>query len=283
MIMKRVAYFVLAVSVLLSPGDVIGQSLKYVIRKTVVEPTKTANDVAMDKAEEKGEEEAEKAITNAIMEGFGISENVVYERDYKFESWFQMQVTEYKKNGKVDDQVLYDNYVSKETQNYGMEFSDDDSRSTIVFDSERLEMIILADNDGEKTGFATTIDSAMVEEAVEEESDYTGFKPLKTGNTKKILGYTCDEYLVDDEDTEVHMWISEKLGKEINKDMLTNSNTFGAAFQHSRAVKGMILEYNLIDKDDGERTEMLVTDLDLNRNHSISTGDYTIITMNIPD
>jgi len=79
------------------------------------------------------------------------------------------------------------------------------------------------------------------------------------------------------------MWISEKLGKEISKEMLSNPNAFGTAFQYSRVVDGMILEYDLIDTGSGEKTELLVTDLDLNRAYSISTGGYHIITMNLQE
>jgi hypothetical protein len=164
-----------------------------------------------------------------------------------------------------------------------MEFNEDDTRSTILYDPERLAMIILTDNDGEKTGFAMRIDPENVEEDEGEEVDYSGLEPYKTGNTKKILGYTCDEFLVEDEDSEVHMWISEKLGDEISKEMLNNPNAFGAAFYYSRGVNGMVLEYDVMNKDSREKTELLVTELDLNHNHSISTKGYNIISMGLKE
>ncbi|MFH0759593.1 MAG: DUF4412 domain-containing protein [Bacteroidota bacterium] len=279
--MRKLVLPVLMISLVLAPGGVCAQSLKSVIRKTVVEPARVANDIAEEKAEEKAEEEAEKQITKAIMEGYGIEENAKFDSEYKFDAWFQMQVTEYKKNGKVDTQGVYDNYVSKSTRDYGMEFSDEEARSTIIYDSDRFAMIILSDDDGEKTGFATRFDPETLEGAEEEETPVSNdLNAYKTGNTKKILGYTCDKYLIDDEDAEVHMWVSEQLGKEISKEMLSNPNAFGNSFQYSKSVNGMTLEYELIDKNDGDKTEMLVTNLDLNRNHSISTEGYNILSMN---
>jgi hypothetical protein len=278
--MKRLVLALMVMSLIMVSRNASTQNLGRIVRKTVVEPTRTANDIAQDKAEE----EAEKHITNAIMEGFGISDDARYNKEYKFDSWFEMQITEYKKNGKMDSQVVYDNYFSKEKLDYGMEYREDETRSTILYIADSSTMLILTDEDGEKTGFATRFDPEKLEGTVEEDKpENSGLESYKTGNTKKILGYTCDEYLIEDEDSEVHMWVSEKLGKEINSGMLSNPNAFGNAFLLSRSVNGMTMEYELMDKSSGEKTEMLVTDLDLNRDYSIHTEGYNILTMNMQE
>jgi hypothetical protein len=278
--MKRLVLALMVMSLIMVSRNASTQNLGRIVRKTVVEPTRTANDIAQDKAEE----EAEKHITNAIMEGFGISDDARYNKEYKFDSWFEMQITEYKKNGKMDSQVVYDNYFSKEKLDYGMEYREDETRSTILYIADSSTMLILTDEDGEKTGFATRFDPEKLEGTTEEEKpENSGLESYKTGNTKKILGYTCDEYLIEDEDSEVHMWVSEKLGKEINSGMLSNPNAFGNAFLLSRSVNGMTMEYELMDKSSGEKTEMLVTDLDLNRDYSIHTEGYNILTMNMQE
>jgi hypothetical protein len=278
--MKRLVLALMVMSLIMVSRNASTQNLGRIVRKTVVEPTRTANDIAQDKAEE----EAEKHITNAIMEGFGISDDARYNKEYKFDSWFKMQITEYKKNGKMDSQVVYDNYFSKEKLDYGMEYREDETRSTILYIADSSTMLILTDEDGEKTGFATRFDPEKLEGTTEEEKpENSGLESYKTGNTKKILGYTCDEYLIEDEDSEVHMWVSEKLGKEINSGMLSNPNAFGNAFLLSRSVNGMTMEYELMDKSSGEKTEMLVTDLDLNRDYSIHTEGYNILTMNMQE
>ncbi|MFO7671891.1 MAG: DUF4412 domain-containing protein [Bacteroidales bacterium] len=276
--MRKLILPLLMISLIMASFDACAQNLKSVIRRTVVEPSRVANDIAQDKAEE----EAEKQITEAIMEGYGIEEDARFESEYKFDSWFQMQVTEYKNNGKVNDQSVYDNYLNKNTLDYGMEFKDEDTQSTIIYDSDRFAMIILTDNEEEKTGIATRFDPEMLEGDEDKETpESNGLDVYKTGNTKEILGYTCDEYLIEDEDSEVHMWVSEQLGKEISKEMLSNPNAFGNAFHYSGSVNGMTMEYELIDKNDGKKTEMLVTNLDLNRSHSISTEGYNIISMKL--
>jgi len=265
------------ISLIIASAPAGAQSLKRVIRKTVIEPSRVANDIAQDKAEE----EAEKQITKAIMEGFGVEENAKFDSEYKFDAWFMMKITDYKKNGKVDDEVVYNNHINKRNGDYAMMYREPGTNSTILFDSSAFAMIILTDEEGDKTGFATKMDPETIQGMVEDEiEDTDGFNPLKTGKTKKILGYSCDEYLVEEDSHEAHMWISEKLGKEISKEMLNNASVFGSVFQYSRVVKGMVLEYEFVD-DNGEKTTMEVVDLDLKKTHSFSTEGYNIISVNL--
>ena len=84
---------------------------------------------------------------------------------------------------------------------------------------------------------------------------------------------------MEDEYSEVHMWVSEKLGKEMRKEWMNNKQTFGAMFTHANALNGMVLEYDVLDKDDGRKSIMLVTKIDLNHSHSVATGDYTVMSM----
>jgi len=222
-----------------------------------------------------------------MMDALGLTGNVDYESNYSFDAYIQMEISNYKKNGKLDDQVLYDNYVNKTKADYAMVFADGQDQSTIIFDTKNSAMLILSDSDGEKAGFATAIDpEAMADWAEDyaedqdvEETDLTPYNMKKTGKSKKILGYHCEEYLVEDEETEVRMWVSDKLGKEMRKEWMRNQQTFGAMFMHAYALNGMVLEYDVLDKDNGKKTIMLVTEIDLNHNHSVSTGGYTVISM----
>jgi len=201
-----------------------------------------------------------------MMDALGLTGNVDYEPDYSFDAYIQMEISNYKKNGSLDDQVMYDNYVNKTRADYAMVFRDGRDQSTIIFDTKNSAMLILTDSDGEKTGFATTIDpeamAEMAEDYAEEEETADlddAYNIKKTGKSKNILGYKCDEYLMEEESTEVHMWVSEKLGKEMRKEWLKNKQTFGAMFTHAYALNGMVLEYDLLDKDNGKKTVVLDT------------------------
>jgi hypothetical protein len=84
---------------------------------------------------------------------------------------------------------------------------------------------------------------------------------------------------VEDESSEAHMWVSEKLGKQVRREMLNNQQTFGAAFYHAAYMNGMVMEYDFLEKDGGDRTVMVVTDIDLNRSSTISTYNYSVMSM----
>jgi hypothetical protein len=256
--------------------------VKKVIFKEPVEVKSEKDSMTVVEVEDPTESSSASFTNDAIMSAMGLTGNVEHEDVYHFDAYIQMELTTYKKNGNPDDQVLYDNYLHKEGADYAMEFKDKDATSTIIFDTKNSAMLILTENDGELTGFATSIDpEALAEEAAdyeEEETDMDSYRPLKTGKTKEILGYSCDEYMVEDEGAEVHMWVSEKLGKEMRKEWMKNQQTFGALFVHAQAMNGMVLEYDVVDSD-GTKSVMQVTKIDMNHSHSVNTDGYTIMSM----
>jgi len=137
-------------------------------------------------------------MDRVYMDALGLTGNVDYESTYNFDAYIQMEITNYKKNGDVDDMIVYDSYINKEAVDYAMEFSDEGDKSTIIFDSKNSAMLILTESDGEKNGFATTIDPEALAQSIEEDEnddveDLESLKYKKTGKTKTILGYSCDE------------------------------------------------------------------------------------------
>ena len=282
--MKRTLIFLSVFAMIFSVQNTDAQSIRSMMRKKIMgdqlEAQAKRDSVS---AVEKGEEPDKSpntTMTHVYMDAMGLSGNVDYETNYDFDAYIQMEVSEYNNNEKLKDKVVYDSYINKDAVDYAMVFKDGKDQSTIIFDSKNSAMLILTDSDGEHTGVAMGIDpEALAEDAEEsaEESEVNPYKAHKTGKTKTILGYLCDEYLVEDETSEARMWVSEKLGKQVRREMLNNQQTFGAAFYHAAYMDGMVLEYDLLDKDDGERTVMVVTNIDLNHSHSISTRSYAVM------
>lgn len=289
--MKRILSFLAIVALLFSVHELQAQSLRQKVMQRLnkkVEIKDKSDSTTVVEIEDASSSSSASMSNQVMMDALGLTGNVDYETDYSFDAYVQMEISNYKKNGNLDDQVLYDNHVNKTKADYAMVFKDGKDRSTIIFDTENSAMLILTDSDGEKTGFATTIDpEAMAdlaenyaEEEVEEDPEVlNAYNIKKTGKTKDILGYKCDEYLMEDESTEVHMWVAEKLGKEMRKEWMNNQQTFGAMFMHAYALNGMVLEYDLLDKDNGKKTIMLVKEIDLNHQHSLSTDGYTVMSM----
>ena len=78
------------------------------------------------------------------------------------------------------------------------------------------------------------------------------------------------------------MWVSEKLREPGRRELFNNQQTFSGMFSHAAYLNGMALEYDYLDKSDGDRTLMKVTKIDLNHSHSISTKKYAVMTMKAP-
>jgi hypothetical protein len=287
--MKRFLTILAVLTMIFSFQELPAQSLRQMVSKKIfkepVEIKSEKDSMTVIEIDDPTQASSAHFTDAAVMKALGLTGNVAYEPSYSFDAFIQMEISNYKKNGALDDQMYYDNYVNKTKADYAMVFKDGKDQSTIIFDTKNSAMLILSESDGEKTGFATTIDpeamAEMAEEYAEEEqtSDLDAYNIKKTGKSKDILGYKCDEYLMEDESTEVHMWVSEKLGKEMHKEWLKNKQTFGAMFMHAYALNGMTLEYDVMDKENGKKTVMLVTKIDLNHNHSVATGGYTIMSM----
>jgi len=283
--MKRTVLLIALLAIIFSFQDTQAQSLRSRIKQKILNDNLEAQAKRDSvKAVEEGREPdrtPNNTMDRVYMDALGLTDNVEHETTYSFDAYIQMEINDYKKNGALDDHIIYDNYLHKKDADYAMVFKNDEDKSTIIFDTKNSAMLILADSDGEKTGFATTIDPediAELEEDYEEDYDVVPPNIKKTGKTKTILGYKCDEYLVEDEESEVHMWLSEKLGKEMRKEWMNNQQTFGGMFTHAYALNGMTLEYEVIEKN-GEKSTMLVTKIDLNHSHKISTNGYDIISM----
>ena len=142
--------------------------------------------------------------------------------------------------------VTYNAYLTGDGSSYAVIFEDQGAKSVIVFDTKNSTMLMLVENEGEKTGFAMGIDPYAFAD-MEEDNDFEGdseYESFKTGKSKTILGYQCDEYLIKDEDSEVRVWSSDELGKKVEKKMFNNQQIFGFAFAHAAGMEGMALEYD---------------------------------------
>lgn len=223
---------------------------------------------------------------NALLSGLGITGSVDVKDVYKFDAYIEMSIVNYDADGVADDPGKYISYIDADSPDYGISFKgeDQDEEMLMIFDTENSLMLTLMESDGEKTGFAvgfTEDQQASIEESYaegEENAEANPYDIKKTGKTKKILGYKCDEYKTEDENSIVIMWVTEDLGKKIDKTFMNNAN-FSGLFMHAYYTNGFAMEYEIEEKDDHKKTIMTVTDIDVDNVTSIKTGDYTIMNM----
>jgi hypothetical protein len=223
---------------------------------------------------------------NAFLSGIGMTGSADVKDVYKFDAYIEMTIVNYDSDGEASDPGKYVSYIDADSPDYGISFAggDEDEEMLMIFDTENSLMLTLMESDGEKTGFAvafTEDQQADIEESYKEGEENAETNPpdiKKTGKTKKILGYKCDEYKTEDETSIVSMWVTDDLEKKIDKTFMRNSN-FSGLFMHAYYTNGFVMEYEIEEKDDHEKSIMTVTDIDVDNVTSIKTGGYTIMNM----
>ncbi len=223
---------------------------------------------------------------SALLSGMGMSTTANVKDSYDFDAYIEMTITSYDKKGKEEESGIYISYIDADSPDYGMSISEEDEEDAVlmIFDTENNLMLTLSDSDGEKTGFAVAFNEEQMEaisESYEEEETEVEANPYdvkKTGRTKKILGYKCDEYQTEDESSIVSIWSTDELGKKIDKTFMRSSN-FSGMFFYAYYTDGFVLEYVIENKDDNEKTVMTITDIDTDKKTSVKTAGYTIMSI----
>jgi len=241
-----------------------------------------------DNANLKDYRTSDKAAERSMMKMLGLTGNVKTKEKYEFDGYMKMIITSYDKKGKLEDKTDYYTYLSNSSPDYAMVFINPDTKekTTMIFDTENRAMVTLGESDGEKTGFAIGIseeDVQSMKESAEEDAAAESDETLpesytKTGRSKKICGYNCDEYRYEDESGTVDLWITQELKGKMSKEYMKNS-AFTGYFSYAYYTNGAVLEYVFSDKESDEKMIMTVDEIDLNKKHSVSTIGYNIISM----
>ncbi|MFW6350806.1 MAG: DUF4412 domain-containing protein [Bacteroidota bacterium] len=234
---------------------------------------------------------------SALMKKMGVSsEPVSIEDKYHFSSKMSMHYKNMKSNGKVKDEGDVVTYLSSGKKNFAYEFTSGKpsghkgpSKGIFIMDYTNDATIILTDENGEKTGVVYGIklfDEAMTnedDEYVEDYEDDEAFSNLdskKTGRTKNIAGYKCEEYAFETEDEKGSFWVAK------DAEWKTN-DTFSAIFRtglYSHGVfKGMLMESESTDKETGEKSMMQVTELNDKVSVEFVPEDYELTNLGSMD
>jgi hypothetical protein len=106
-------------------------------------------------------------------------------------------------------------------------------------------------------------------------------KIRKTGGTKTICGYRCEEYEVTEEEGKVvsNVWVADDLKLPGSKKMMSTQQGMPRSYGQGE-IKGAILASETYDK--GKlTTKSEVTKVDLNSTHSISVAGVSLIQMDM--
>lgn len=139
-----------------------------------------------------------------------------------------------------------------------------------IFDIQNNVIITLMEGMGMKMGVVLNTD---YEDDTENKTNKT-FE--KTGNKKEILGYTCEEFLFEDDKSITKVWISDSEDLNIVAAFNAMSSDKNASSKSlpTGAPSGMLMETTSINKLKKDVKTMKVVDIQKNINKKVDTNEY---------
>lgn len=230
---------------------------------------------------------SEKRMTDMIKRmGVG-GDPIPIQDSYSFQTLIQMHIESENKKGEKTSEGEFITHLSPESGILAYEFVSGDMAESdlglIIIDAKNKATIILSEEKGKRTGLVYGLGTFWgdVQEESMEELDFSETPDTylsnpnvkKTGRTKTIAGYKCEEYKYSDEITDSNIWIT--------KDLKMNSKDFfSMLFKTSLYSHGMgwgyMMEATTVNKESGEKSTMIITDVNANSDKKVLMSDYEV-------
>lgn len=293
----RSLILILLLSVMV-PSVTSGQG--YLLRRAINRKLEHKVDSAVDKsdrdeanarAKEKGNSDttaADKKGTKETGRGlFGGKIDIKYDDEYKFTGRIYMTMEMYdNKDVKKSD---YYTYFNNATLNAGIELKPIDVKdgdkavpTVFLFDNSTRAFLMMIQNGDSKTGIISQMptDSAL---AAQTKNQKTPQKATitKTGNSKMIAGYKCDEYKVVDPEKEGYsnVWMTKDVKLKADKKYWGKAGV-PTYYNYPGFEGAMMLSMESFDKKDKPLMKTETKEINENFPHAISTKGYTFMKMN---
>lgn len=185
--------------------------------------------------------------------------NATYENSYTLHQEFKIEIKTQEKKKK--DKV--------ETVNMNMFYGEDCYMAIVVDPDQKTPPKNLMDlknntsvmlNDADMSGMAISMDfvTNKINDAVVSDTADSEYTFTKTGNTKTIAGYLCEEYLIESDESRMNVWYTD----EITIQMHQNMNQYAMFGSFSSAISagsdgklvGTMMESHMVEKTGDEGT-----------------------------
>ncbi|MES2555454.1 MAG: DUF4412 domain-containing protein [Bacteroidota bacterium] len=171
-----------------------------------------------------------------------------YDQSYTFSQKITYEMQDLKKS--KSDKMSMTHFYS---ENAIMSVTGAESDMNIIFDFTHESMIMLNEKEMTAMVMSTSMSVAMANKQAEANGTPT---IVKTGKTKKILGYNCDEYLITDEKHVSNCWVTSEIGIDGAKA----SKAMGVPQTMGENGKGIMMEFSSYDKKGVAETHMIMTE-----------------------
>ncbi len=188
---------------------------------------------------------SEEAVTeNTEQASFNIfGSDAKYEDSYSFDISFTIQIEDYEE----------DSYAMEITQGYGTDCLltiTEETEAPIIMDFKNNTALMVNEKEKQIQAFSLKGMDKYMKNSAEEinTEEFPDVDIVKTGKTKKILGYTCYEYIMDSKDGRMVSWHAPDVTFDYSK-------MFGSFTDFPEMNKGVQTE-NLIEMQEGYLMEM---------------------------
>lgn len=217
--------------------------------------------------------QAEADANEALMNGLFGASDVDLKPSYDFDHSVTMRSKVYDKKGKEEMVQDMEMMMADDHPHIGIRTIMEGTSADMVMDLEENYMVILTDAGGSKMAMVTKFDPAAYETEEDKEMDAMEF--TKTGRTKEILGYTCEEYVTEDDESVMHFWMADVEDLDFYKGFKALQEQQKQQGAYAEDVpEGMMLEMVSESKKNDEKYIMEVTSIDRNKSGQISTEGY---------
>jgi len=244
------------------------------------------------KGKEKPDQDVQSDSPNANQMGaiMGMMGTEEIDRTYDFDHNFRLKIENYKKD-KLDSEMIMKMYINEQTSSMGVKMEGAEAKNLdfMVYDMKQQEMLTMMNNEGQKMGMMIETDVPTDGGDQSAENDQMTAPQVrfeKTGNSKTISGFDCDEYEViyeseEEQEGEQYFWITDETDADWIKSM-----TEMAAYSPNMPVnygvpesypEGSVIQ--MVQIMDKEKSVMTVMEMNMNDPFSISTKGYPFMKM----
>lgn len=215
--------------------------------------------------------------------------DVPIEKNYQFDTnvMYTMEFTSNEENSVVDYSMWFsdkNNYMATQVSQIQSGSKDNQEMPPSVLsviDDKNKAMIIFM----EEQNIAQVLSMEKIKNIATDENDSEGLDASfdaikKTGNSKKILGYDCEEFSSENEDTKFIFWVTQELDI-YQKNMFYNvSKSLGGSSFGSipKEAKGLMMEMQFEHKSKDEHGKMMVKQI-RKESKSIDTEKYQFMNL----
>ncbi|HOK25421.1 MAG TPA: hypothetical protein P5320_02035 [Bacteroidales bacterium] len=267
------------------------QAIGNIGKKAAGKAEREADSLAQQKAEEQIDRQAEAAVEKREQKGinlggiWGGKVTLKYENEYSFRNYMYMQSEIYSDKDiiKVDYYIYYNNDNLNgcvETSTY-VDTQDNSTpmKTSIVYDAANKCMLMLTDMGTTKIG--------MISEVPDEDKPGAGqeatSKPTitKTGNTRTIAGYKCDEYIYREPDEKGYgkLWVTRDFKMNTNQKAMSKSGL--PAYYSELPEGGVVLAMEAYDENNKMTMKSETKEIKKNISYAVNVSGYPLRQINI--